>query len=235
MKRSKRAPPSSSAVTASNRVLYAWLAHADPRTVLLPDRPAMPDAERTYTPHNSGADLYPYLILTAELTDPALFHGRLLEMLRNEIRYTTVDDSVPGQPDVRDRRRRSTEPVRRRRIRQGRPHLGDRVPGAGSLVRTHGRHDRRCDAARGRVVALREPPGGRRRAQRRLSADARAACDDDRRSAVSRVGASHRGCLRRGGPARKQRRPIVQVGLHGACRRRPPSTPRSRKRNGLSV
>jgi hypothetical protein len=84
------------AVGASNRLLHAWLAHADPRTLLLPDRPTIPESERTYTPHNSGADLYPYLILTAELTDPALFRGRLLEMLRNEIRYTTVEDSIPG-------------------------------------------------------------------------------------------------------------------------------------------
>jgi hypothetical protein len=84
------------AVSASNRLLHAWLAQADPRTLLLPDRPMVPAAERTYTPHNSGADLYPYLILTAELTDPALYRGRLLEMLRNEVRYTTVEDSVPG-------------------------------------------------------------------------------------------------------------------------------------------
>ena len=84
------------AVAASNRLLQAWLAHADPRTLLLPDRPTLPPPERTYTPHNSGADLYPYLILTAELTDPVLYRGRLLEMLRNEVRYTTVEDSVPG-------------------------------------------------------------------------------------------------------------------------------------------
>ena len=45
---------------------------------------------RLYTPHNSGADLYPYLILTAQLTDPDLYRGRMLEMLRNEVRYTTV-------------------------------------------------------------------------------------------------------------------------------------------------
>lgn len=84
------------AVAASNRLLQAWLAHADPRTLLLPDRPTLAAPERTYTPHNSGADLYPYLILTAELTDPGLYRGRLLEMLRNELRYTTVEDSIPG-------------------------------------------------------------------------------------------------------------------------------------------
>jgi hypothetical protein len=83
-------------VAAARRLLQVWLTHADPRTLLLPDRI---DAERSkwiYTPHNSGADLYPYLILTAQLTDPDLYHGRMLEMLRNEIRYTSTKASVPG-------------------------------------------------------------------------------------------------------------------------------------------
>src|SRR5688500_8695926 len=65
------------AVGAMQRLLHAWLAHADERTKLLPDRipgraGGLPpgDTRRVYTPHNSGADLYPYLILTAHLTDP---------------------------------------------------------------------------------------------------------------------------------------------------------------------
>ena len=70
---------------AQHRLLKAWLAHADPRTLLLPDR--LPgerglkpgDTSRLYNPHNSGADLYPYLILTAYLTDPDLYHGRRME------------------------------------------------------------------------------------------------------------------------------------------------------------
>jgi hypothetical protein len=84
------------AVQASQRVLYAWLKHADPKTLLLPDRPIADRQKWIYTPHNSGADLYPYLILTAELTDPDLYHGRLMEMLRNEVRYTTVQRSIPA-------------------------------------------------------------------------------------------------------------------------------------------
>jgi hypothetical protein len=91
------------AVSAMDRVLRAWLTHADARTLLLPDR--VPgrgsglgpgEDPRIYTPHNSGADLYPYLILTAELTDPDLYRGRMLEMLRNEIRYTNAAGAVPG-------------------------------------------------------------------------------------------------------------------------------------------
>jgi len=58
------------------------------------------DTRRLYTPHNSGADLYPYLILTAHLTDPDLYHGRLLEMLRNEVRYTTAQESIPANLEM---------------------------------------------------------------------------------------------------------------------------------------
>ena len=92
------------AVAASDRVLHAWLKQADPRTLLLPDRLVGPgdgrapgNRAREYTPHNSGADLYPYLILTADLTAPDLLNGRLLQMLRSDVRYTTsTRKSVPG-------------------------------------------------------------------------------------------------------------------------------------------
>jgi hypothetical protein len=84
------------AVDASRRVLQVWLTHADAKTLLLPDRPDAEPGKLIYTPHNSGADLYPYLILTAQLTDPDLYRGRMMEMLRSEVRYTTVQRSIPG-------------------------------------------------------------------------------------------------------------------------------------------
>jgi hypothetical protein len=84
------------AIAAARRLLQAWLAHADSRTLLLPDRPVADRSRRTYTPHNSGADLYPYLILTAHLTDPELYRGRMMEMLRNEVEHTTVQRSIPA-------------------------------------------------------------------------------------------------------------------------------------------
>lgn len=89
------------AVAAADRLLHAWLKSADPETLLLPDRIGRP--ERVYTPHNSGADLYPYLILTAHLTAPELYHGRMMEMLRNEIRYTTHPGGMPGNFDLTSR------------------------------------------------------------------------------------------------------------------------------------
>jgi len=95
------------AVAASQRVLRAWMTHADPKTLLLPDRiPGRAqglkpgDNSRLYTPHNSGADLYPYLILTASITDPDLYHGRLMQMLRNEVRFTTRANSIPANLEL---------------------------------------------------------------------------------------------------------------------------------------
>jgi hypothetical protein len=93
------------AVAAMERLMRAWLRHADERTLLLPDRIPPPGAavkafSREYTPHNSGADLYPYLILTAHLTDPALYRGRIMEMLRNEVRFTSPEAATPGNLDL---------------------------------------------------------------------------------------------------------------------------------------
>ncbi len=91
------------AVHAAQRVLHAWLKHADAETLLLPDRPVPDKARWVYTPHNSGADLYPYLILTAHLTDPDLYGGRMLDMLRNEVRYTTARRSIPADLNLATR------------------------------------------------------------------------------------------------------------------------------------
>ena len=92
------------AVHACDRLMRAWLRHADPATLLLPDRPAVDRGKWVYTPHNSGADLYPYLILTAQLTDPGLYQGRMMEMLRNEVRFTTVQRSIPADLVLADGR-----------------------------------------------------------------------------------------------------------------------------------
>ena len=96
------------AVVAMQRLLHAWLEEADTRTLLLPDRLpglgsglAPGDDSRVYTPHNSGADLYPYLVLTSALTAPDLYRGRMMEMLRNEIRYTNTARGIPGNLNLK--------------------------------------------------------------------------------------------------------------------------------------
>jgi hypothetical protein len=89
-------------------MVRAWIEHADHETLLLPDRlPGLirgrPNHDVVYTPHNSGADNYPYLIITSYLTDPELYHGRMLQMLRNDVRYTTRNGAIPGDLDLRTR------------------------------------------------------------------------------------------------------------------------------------
>jgi hypothetical protein len=85
----------------ARRVLQAWLAHADARTLLLPDHlPVFRQGAPVYTPHNSGADNYPYLIATAWFTDRATFDGRMREMLRNEIQFTADARGLPRTLDL---------------------------------------------------------------------------------------------------------------------------------------
>jgi hypothetical protein len=86
-------------------VLHAWLQHADARTLLLPDylpsfRAGGPARPLLYTPHNSGADNYPYLIATAWFTDRTLYEGRMRDMLRNEIRFTNDAHGLPRTLDL---------------------------------------------------------------------------------------------------------------------------------------
>jgi hypothetical protein len=91
----------------ADRNMKAWLAYADPKTKLLPDRlPGMirgrMNSELLYTPHNSGADNYPFLILTAHFTDPDLYKGRMVEMLRSEVQYTDAPGGkIPANLDLK--------------------------------------------------------------------------------------------------------------------------------------
>ena len=134
------------AIAAAERTLQAWLRDADPKTTLMPDR--VDGTARVATPHNFAADLYPYLILTARLTDPALYEGRMMEMLRNEVRYMTADGVGAGQPRPAHRHARAGQPVRRWRVRQGRPHHRHRAARPHAVVPSHGRPDRRRDGPR---------------------------------------------------------------------------------------
>jgi len=99
---------SEEAFRRTRKVLHAWLAYADPRTLLLPDHlPGFKHGKAPfdlYTPHNSGADNYPYLVATAFFTDRALYDGRLRRMLRNEIRYTNVLDGIPGNLQLKEQK-----------------------------------------------------------------------------------------------------------------------------------
>ncbi len=68
-----------------HRYLQAWLGAAEPTTLLIPrnlyDSPY-------WNGHDSGADNYPFLVLSAHLTDRAAFDGPVRQMLVNEAKLT---------------------------------------------------------------------------------------------------------------------------------------------------
>jgi hypothetical protein len=68
-----------------------WLAHADPKSGLIPRN--MKD--RYWKGRNAAADNYPFMVLTAAMTDRALLDGRLTDMLRCESSLTRRTDNLP--------------------------------------------------------------------------------------------------------------------------------------------
>jgi hypothetical protein len=75
------------------RFIDGWLAHADPETGLIPRN--LGDSRDYWNGRDSGADNYPFMVLTASMTDRPLLEGRLLDMLRTETRLTCRVDRLP--------------------------------------------------------------------------------------------------------------------------------------------
>ena len=88
-----------------------WLKHADPKTGLIP-RNLTRDKD-IWNARDSAADNYPFMVLTAAVTDRELFEGRMLDMLHTEIKLTSRIGNMPdtysfskqnfrdGQPDLK--------------------------------------------------------------------------------------------------------------------------------------
>jgi len=69
------------------RFVDGWLAHADPKSGLIP-RNLGRDRD-LWNGRDAAADNYPYMVLTCAFTDRALFEGRMTDMLRAETRLTS--------------------------------------------------------------------------------------------------------------------------------------------------
>ena len=70
-----------------------WLQQADPKSRLIPRNL---DRDRDiWNAQDSAADNYPFMVLTAAITDPALFKGRMMDMLRAETILTSRLDRLP--------------------------------------------------------------------------------------------------------------------------------------------
>lgn len=67
------------------RYVDGWLAHCDPVTGLFPRNLGKSDY---WNGRDSAADNYPFMVLTAAMTDRPLMQGRLLDMLHTETRLT---------------------------------------------------------------------------------------------------------------------------------------------------
>ena len=74
------------------RFVEGWLAHADPKSGLIP-RNLTADRD-LWNGRDAAADNYPFMVLTCAFTDRPLFEGRMLEMLRTEIRLTSRLDRL---------------------------------------------------------------------------------------------------------------------------------------------
>ena len=87
------------------RFVAGWLAHADPVSGLIP-RNLDRDTD-LWNAQDAAADNYPFMVLTAALTDRPLFEGRMLDMLRSETRLTSRVGTLPdtysfSKQDFRD-------------------------------------------------------------------------------------------------------------------------------------
>ena len=70
-----------------------WLQQADPKTRLIP-RNLKRDKD-IWNAQDSAADNYPFMVLTAAITDESLFNGRMSDMLRAETILTSRIDNLP--------------------------------------------------------------------------------------------------------------------------------------------
>lgn len=77
----------------SLKFVEGWLTKVDPVSGLIPTNLTKNIDE--WQPHNSAADNYPFMVLTAYLLDKDLYNGELLEMLKTETKLTSRIKSLP--------------------------------------------------------------------------------------------------------------------------------------------
>jgi hypothetical protein len=90
------------ALVSSNRIMHGWLARVDPSSGLLPHRGRFQGSEPdpSWVVANTAADLYPFMVMAARLTEPDVYDGPMLDILRQETLRTTrvgrLSDDVKG-------------------------------------------------------------------------------------------------------------------------------------------
>ena len=89
----RHARQANEALFRSRRFVDGWLAKADPATGLIPRN--LRESRDFWNGRDAAADNYPFMVLTAAMTDRALFEGRMLDMLRTETRLTCRVGRLP--------------------------------------------------------------------------------------------------------------------------------------------
>ena len=79
-------------LSRSHRYLTGWLSKADPKTGLIPRN--LQDSNY-WNGRDAAADNYPFMVLATFFTEPALFGGRMREMLATEQRLCNRVGSLP--------------------------------------------------------------------------------------------------------------------------------------------
>lgn len=77
----------------SRRYLHGWLEQADPTTGLIPRN--LRESRDYWNAEDAAADNYPFMVLTAYLTDPEVFAGRMKAILETESRITARLERLP--------------------------------------------------------------------------------------------------------------------------------------------
>jgi len=81
------------AFSRSRLFVDGWLKHADSRTGLVPRN--LKGSRDIWNAKDSAADNYPFMVVTAAMTDRELFEGRMLDMLKTESRLTNRIGNMP--------------------------------------------------------------------------------------------------------------------------------------------
>ena len=89
-----RGKQANEAFERSHRFVTGWLKHADPETGLLPNNLRGRGLDQ-WNPWNCAADCYPFMVLTAAMTDRPLLEGRMMDILRTEQQLTNRVDRMP--------------------------------------------------------------------------------------------------------------------------------------------
>jgi len=89
----RNADAANEALRRCHKYLTAWLAHADPVTSLIPRN--LRQHKDLWYPQDSAADNYPFMVLTAALTDRPMFETRMLQILQTEKRLTSRLGPLP--------------------------------------------------------------------------------------------------------------------------------------------